>query len=212
MEPYLLLAFAGIAATLIVVPGPDWAFILASGLRHHVVVPAVGGLMLGYLMLTVVVAIGVGPLVAAIPWMLTALTFAGAAYLVYLGIVTLRRPPGLIEGGGEPERGPARGTFVARGFGVSALNPKGLLVFLAILPQFARSDAPWPIAIQLAVLGALFVVVCGLFYLALGFVADRMLRSRPTLARLVSRVAGIAMIVIGAALIAERAFAVTSHN
>ena len=92
METSAVVGFALVAFTLIVVPGPDWAYILAAGARDHVVLPAVAGLMLGYAAVTAVVAVGVGPLVARSSTALLALTVCGAAYLIYLGTKVLRSP------------------------------------------------------------------------------------------------------------------------
>jgi threonine/homoserine/homoserine lactone efflux protein len=204
MEMASMLGFAGVALTLIAVPGPDWAYILAAGLRDHVVLPAVGGLLIGYAMVTAVVAVGVGPLVAAVPGVLTALTVAGAAYLTWLGVGILRHPSEVWADDDGRRATPAPWRFVARGIGVSSLNPKGLLLFLAILPQFVRPDAGWPVSAQLAVLGAIFVLICGAFYVPLGYGASHVLASRPAAARVVARIAGVAMIVVGLALVGER--------
>lgn len=205
MELGLILGFAAIAFTLIAVPGPDWAYILAAGARDRVVLPAVGGLMLGYTLITAVIAVGVGPVAANVPFILVALTIVGAGYLVYLGVKTLRSTARIESDGAQKTL--ARGPFgyVARGVAVSGLNPKGLLLFLSILPQFARANQPWPLPVQLAVLGMVFVLICGVFYLVLGFAANRVLGSRPRVAQITTRVAGIAMILVGLALLGERA-------
>jgi threonine/homoserine/homoserine lactone efflux protein len=202
-----VLAFWAICLLLIIVPGADWAFIISAGLRSRSVVPAVGGLVLGYTGLTVVVAVGVGALVARSPVLLTALTVAGGVYLIWRGTVTLSTaPPDL----GSPDlatasSGPAfTGPTVARGVGVSGLNPKGLLLFLALLPQFADRHGSWPMPAQLGLLGVVFTVTCGTFYLGLGSVVRRILLPRPWTARAVTRLSGAAMIVIGALLLAER--------
>ena len=91
-----------------------------------------------------------------------------------------------------------------RGIGVSGLNPKGLLVFLALLPQFTTPHGSWPLTLQLAVLGLVFTLTCALFYLSMGSLVRRILAARPAVARLISRVSGAAMIVIGLLLLAER--------
>jgi threonine/homoserine/homoserine lactone efflux protein len=138
MRAGLVVAFWGVTVLLIVVPGPDWAFTLAAGLRDRVVYPAVGGLMLGYSLLTAVVAAGVGPLVAHHPVILTGLTVVGAGYLVSLGVGLLARPGSLHQPAATGER-PTAAPWPRRvlaGVGVSGLNPKGLLIFLALLPQF----------------------------------------------------------------------------
>ena len=59
-----VVAFWAVALLLIIVPGADWAFVLSAGLRGRTVLPAVGGIVLGYAGVTVVVAAGVGALVA----------------------------------------------------------------------------------------------------------------------------------------------------
>lgn len=166
-------------------------------------VPAVAGLVIGYIVITGAVVVGVGPLVAAWPAALPVLTLFGAAYLIYLG-VTILRSPGHISEASDVNTRRGRGAILVRGSGVSALNPKGLLIFLAILPQFTRPEASWPLAAQLAALGGVFTAICALFYLALGFAADRILGSRPRVARITARVAGTAMILVGLVLIAER--------
>ena len=90
METSVIMAFAALSLALIAVPGPDWAYIIAAGVRGRVVGPAVGGLMLGYVVITVVVVLGLGPIAANAPLLLVALTIGGAGYLIYLGVKTLR--------------------------------------------------------------------------------------------------------------------------
>jgi threonine/homoserine/homoserine lactone efflux protein len=197
-----VVAFWGVALLLIIVPGADWAFILGSGLRGRTVLPAVSGIVLGYAGMALVVAAGVGALVARSPAFLTGLTIAGGLYLMGHGAKTLAGPSAPGDHAGAPARA-SRGTL-ARGIGVSALNPKGLLIFLALLPQFTDPRGNWPPAAQLGVLGLVFVASCAVFYLCLGSVARRVLSSRPAAARAISRLSGAAMIVIGALLLADR--------
>lgn len=196
-----ILAFWLVAVLLIAVPGADWAFTIGAGL-HRSVVPAVGGLVLGYAGITCVVAAGVGALVAGSPAILTGLTAVGGVYLVGHGVMTAARPAPLPTAADGHARSPW-GT-VARGVGVSGLNPKGLLVFLALLPQFADPRGAWPIALQLGVLGLTFVATCAVFYLGLGHLARTVLRARPAVARLTGRTAGVGMVVVGAGLLVER--------
>jgi threonine/homoserine/homoserine lactone efflux protein len=118
-------AFWVVALLLIAVPGPDWAFVLGSGLRARSVGPAVGGLALGYTGITIVVAAGVGVLIARSPAVLTGLTIGGGCYLIWHGARTFARSPAPGAPAGAPAR-TGRGVLV-QGLGVSALNPKGLL-------------------------------------------------------------------------------------
>ncbi len=196
-----VLAFWLVAVLLIAVPGADWAFTIGAGLRNRSV-PAVGGLVLGYTGITVIVAAGVGALVAGSPAILTGLTAVGGIYLIGHGMATAARPgsvPTATDGGARS----AWGT-VAQGVGVSGLNPKGLLVFLALLPQFTDPRGAWPIALQLGVLGLTFVLTCAAFYLGLGHLARTILQARPAVARLTGRAAGVGMVVVGAGLLVER--------
>jgi threonine/homoserine/homoserine lactone efflux protein len=211
MDLSAVLGFAAVAVTLIVVPGPDWAYVLAAGARdHRVVVPGVGGILLGYMLITAVVVAGIGPLVAAVPMALGALTACGAASLTYLGVRTLRSRA-RIDLDPAVALAASRLQYVVRGVGVSALNPKGLLIFLTILPRFSRASAGWPLPAQLATLGAVFVGICALFYLPLGHAASRVLGARPGVAGAVTKLAGVAMIVVGVAMLAERLVELLGH-
>jgi threonine/homoserine/homoserine lactone efflux protein len=203
-----LTAFWAVAALLIIVPGADWAFVIGAAAGSRSVLPAVGGLVLGYTGITAVVAAGVGAAVAGSPTVLTGLTLVGGAYLVWHGTATFAHPamPPSMADGVEPVPGADRRTLI-RGIGVSGLNPKGVLILLALLPQFTRPGEPWPVAAQIGVLGLVFTLSCAAFYLALGTFARTVLNGRPRFAQRVSRVAGGAMVVIGLLLVFERIFA-----
>jgi threonine/homoserine/homoserine lactone efflux protein len=204
-------AFWLVALLLIVVPGADWAFTIGAGVRGEAVPAAVGGLVAGYTLMTAAVAAGVGTLVAGSPGALTVLTVAGGLYLIQHGLTTAIRPAALlptdtVTPDERPDRGSgARGWAVfGRGVAVSGLNPKGLLIFLALLPQFTSPHAPWPVGAQLAVLGGTFTATCAGFYLLLGSLAGTVLAARPGLARVTGRICGIAMTTLGAALLLDR--------
>jgi threonine/homoserine/homoserine lactone efflux protein len=85
-------AFWAVAALLIVVPGADWAYVIGTVLGGRSVLLAVSGIALGYAGMTIIVAAGVGALVARTPASLIALTVAGGCYLMWLGSRTLIRP------------------------------------------------------------------------------------------------------------------------
>jgi threonine/homoserine/homoserine lactone efflux protein len=197
--------FWAVAVLLIVVPGPDWAYVIGTVLGGCSVVLAVGGIALGYAAMTGVVAVGVGAVVTRTPEALTVLTIAGGLYLMWVGVRTLASPaPHTMTAGAAPRTG--RATLV-RGIGVSGLNPKGLLVFLALLPQFTSPGENWPLALQLAILGLVFTLSCAVFYLGMGFFARRMLDARPAVANAIARFSGAAMVVIGLLLLGERLLA-----
>ncbi|MWA07024.1 LysE family transporter [Actinomadura sp. LD22] len=195
-------AFWSVSLLFVLTPGADWAYAIAAGLRHRTVLPAVGGMLAGHLAATMVVAAGVAALVERSPSVLTALTVVGAAYLVWLGIGAITRPAQLRTGAEE-----AAGSWVrqaAKGAGVSGLNPKVFLLFLALLPQFTDPDAAWPAAMQITALGLVHVASCAVVYTGVGTGARVVLAARPTAARAVTRVSGLAMVGIGALLLLEK--------
>jgi threonine/homoserine/homoserine lactone efflux protein len=85
-------AFWAVSFLLVLVPGADWAYAIRAGLRDRSVLPAVVGLLAGYVALTAVVAAGVAALVVRLPLALTMLTALGALYLLWLGITTVAHP------------------------------------------------------------------------------------------------------------------------
>jgi threonine/homoserine/homoserine lactone efflux protein len=219
VDVQLLLACSVMMTLMVLLPGPDWAFLIAAGGRERTILPSLAGILVGYLVTVAAVAVGVGAVVAALPGFIVALTFAAAVYLTYLGVRVLREPPvvasvatGAAPTDGASGAGDARAAASARpwlrllqGAGVSGLNPKGLLVLVVLLPQFTDAAGAWPIPVQLAVLGLIFVAACALVYSVVGFGARTVLRLRPSAMRIVSRVSGAAMIVLAVVLVVEQA-------
>ena len=200
-----VIAFWTVSFLLVLVPGADWAYAIAAGLRDRSVLPAVAGLLAGYAGLTAVVAAGVASVITRSPLALTVLTTFGAVYLLWLGITTVTRPPA--PGAAADQASQSRVRRVTKGAGVSGLNPKALLLFVAFLPQFLTHGAAWPFAAQIALLGLVHTANCGVVYTSVGTAARRVLRARPAVAAAVTRFSGAAMIVIGVLLLAERLLA-----
>ncbi|WP_406008336.1 LysE family translocator [Streptomyces sp. NBC_00637] len=204
MDSGTLISFLAVDLLLVCVPGADWAYVISAGLRGRSVGAAVGGLVSGYALHTVLAAAGLAVLVAGSPALLTGLTVAGAAYLVWLGWAVLRRPG--IQGAGEEITAGGTRVFL-RGATISGLNPKGLLLYLSILPQFLTTgDGQPPVAVRTAVLGLLHMACCAAVYLTVGVTARRLLGARPAAARAVTRTSGAAMLGIGTFLLIQRAF------
>lgn len=197
-----VLGFSGLSLLLVLTPGADWAYMIRAGLRGRTVLPSLAGLLGGHLALTGLVAAGIAAVVARRPEVLTVLTAVGAVYLLVLGATTLLRPAGpavaAVDGGGS-----GLGDLV-RGAGVSGLNPKALLLFLALLPQFTDPAAPVPVGGQILLLGLVHVLGCALVYTGVGVGARAVLAARPAAAHVVSRVAGVAMVTFGAVLLASQ--------
>ncbi|MFK0151393.1 LysE family translocator [Streptomyces sp. NPDC090499] len=203
MDTGLLLSFLAVDLLLVCVPGADWAYVIAAGVRGRSVPRAVAGLIAGYALHTALAVAGLAVLVARSPELLTALTVAGAGYLLWLGWGVLRRPavPREAAEAGTGQQG------LRRGAAISGLNPKALLLYLSVLPQFlVTTGAHLPVAAQTAVLGALHMAVCAAVYLAVGALSRALLAARPRAARAVTRTSGAAMLGIGALLLGERLF------
>jgi len=196
-----LAAFWLTSFLFVITPGADWAYAISAGLRGRVV-PAVSGLLSGHLVATLVVAAGVGAALARIPLALVVVTTAGAAYLVWLGIGTLRHPS--VPTASEAGTTGSAWRWFARGAGVSGLNPKVFLLFLALLPQFTSAEYDWPLFAQILVLGLVHTASCAVVYSAVGVSARATLATRPAAARVVSRISGAVMIVIGIVLFVEQ--------
>lgn len=196
-------AFWAVSILFVLTPGADWAYAIAAGLRNRTIVPAIGGLLSGHLLMTAVVAAGVAALVARTPFVLTVLTVAGAAYLVWLGAAMLVRPSSQPQAAlGEAPQSWVRQAVT--GLGISGLNPKVLLLFLALLPQFTDPGGPWPLAIQIVLLGVVHTVSCAVVYTGVGTGARVVLRTRPAATKVVTWISGAAMIGIGVVLLFER--------
>jgi threonine/homoserine/homoserine lactone efflux protein len=168
------------------------------------IVPAVAGIVAGYAALTLLVAAGLAVLITTTPAALTAVTLVGGAYLIWLGASVLSQPA-TTAAFATPAASASTARVAARGAATSGLNPKGLLLFVAVLPQFVDRHGGLPIAVQLGVLGAIHMGNCAVAYLGVGTVVRNLLAKRPAASHTVTRAAGAAMLVLGALLLLERA-------
>jgi threonine/homoserine/homoserine lactone efflux protein len=201
MPLHAFTSFALVDLLLVMTPGADWAFAIATGVKGDRVVPAISGLATGYLAQVALVAGGLGALLARSTGALGSFAVVGAAYLLWLGVGVLRRPAPLAAGD-APALSPLRSGI--RGAATSGLNPKGLLLFFAVLPQFVVLGASWPAAMQLAALGLFHVAACAVVYTVVAVGAHHLLRTRPRAALIVGRASGAAMILVALALVAEQ--------
>jgi len=140
VDTVALWQFLAVDVLLVFTPGADWGYAIRAGLRREHVVAAVAGLAGGYVVHGALVTIGVGALLARDRDALSVVTFIGAVYLVGLGLSALRVTAEPATPGAKADA--ARASTVAwRGALVSGLNPKGLLLFFAVLPQFVAGCA-----------------------------------------------------------------------
>jgi threonine/homoserine/homoserine lactone efflux protein len=156
-DPSTLALFSLAAVALIVVPGPAVLYIVARSVdqgRQAGVVSALG-IAVGGLVHVAAAVVGLSALVVSSARAFELVKYAGAAYLIVLGIRRLLTREELSEDGRPPA--PLRSIF-GQGVIVNVLNPKTALFFLAFLPQFVDPDAG-SVALQTAVLGAVFVAL-----------------------------------------------------
>ena len=211
MNPQLFVAFLVVAGALACTPGVDWAYSITAGLKQRSFVPAVAGLCGGYVLHTVLLVAGLAALLTGIPGVLAWLTVAGAGYLLWLGLTTIRSWRGASFGSTEV-RAPANQfrTFL-QGIGTSGINPKGLLFYVALVPQFVSTEASLPVPVQSGLLGLTFVALVAVVYSSVALLSRRLLSSRHGAARRVTLASGIIMVALGAVLLSEQVMPLVGH-
>ena len=198
----IISAFWLVSILFVITPGVDWAYAISAGLTGRRVVPAVTGLLCGHLFATVIVAAGIGALLAHYPVAILAITMMGAGYLLWIGVSLLLHPP--VPKADQCMQVTSSIRWLTKGVCVSGLNPKVFLLFLALLPQFTDPRSDWPVSLQILFLGAIHIVGCGAVYLLVGFGAQAVLKTRPNAAQWMSRFSGCAMVVIAISVVVEQ--------
>jgi threonine/homoserine/homoserine lactone efflux protein len=201
----VLVSYLAVVTVLMLTPGPDMLFVLASGIRggSRAGFVAAVGVAAGEAFHLLAAAAGLAALFRAAPLLYDLARFAGAAYLVWLGVRTLRGGAGIADG-----QGGAAGVRRAfwRGLLTNVLNPKMALFTLALLPQFVE-ESRGQVPAQFLVLGACFlaleIAVDGTVGLAAGRVR-RFLAGRRRAARGVAVASGSVFLGLGARLAVTR--------
>jgi homoserine/homoserine lactone efflux protein len=190
-------------------PGPGVFASLSSGLRHGFRLGLWNGvgMQAANLLLIAVVSLGLGALLLASETLFTAVKWIGVGYLVYLGIATWRAPAKTFEEDRGDDAHTPREVFL-RGFWVNATNPKGIIFFAAILPQFIEVASPQ--LSQYTILAATTLAVDLVVMMGYTALAARVLRVMrdPAHIRWVNRTLGGAFVAAGMALAAFRRAAV----
>ena len=204
MSLQVYLTFVAACIALALIPGPVVTLLIANGLRHgtRAALINIAGVQTGLAIVIGIVAIGLTSLMATMGYWFDWVRFAGAAYLIWLGIKLIRAPAEGISADTAPP--PPRGGFFLQGLVVLLSNPKLLLFFGAFLPQFM--DLNGDHASQAMLLGVTFMVIAAVtdgIYALLAGRARKFFSSRR--ARLVSRISGGFMIGGGVWLALTRA-------
>jgi threonine/homoserine/homoserine lactone efflux protein len=202
-----LVAFSLTSLVIILVPGPSVLFTIARGIAwgRSVALLSVVGNSLGVLVLSAVVALGLGPVLTRSTVLTEAIEVAGGCYLLWLGVDALRHRRAHAEAmQGREDVRPSRATAVRQGFVVGLLNPKALVFFVAVFPHFV-TPASGHVTLQLLTLGAVFAGIAlvsdGAWGLGAGAARDRLLGAPRVLVWL-RTAGGTVMLGLGALIIA----------
>jgi threonine/homoserine/homoserine lactone efflux protein len=173
------LAFVAASVVLLVIPGPTILTVISYSLSHgrQANVPLVAAVALGDSTALVLSLLGLGALLATSAFWFTAVKVVGGLYLLYLGVKLLRAGVSAARTL-APDAPQSRWRLFVNTYLVTALNPKGLVFFVAFLPQFISAGAP--VAPQLWVLAATFVTLATInatLYAVFAASASRLLSS-----------------------------------
>jgi threonine/homoserine/homoserine lactone efflux protein len=202
-----LLTYGLVSLVLIAIPGPSVLFAVGRALSRGrgPALATVAGNAVGVYLVVILVALGLGSLIARSDMLFAMVKYAGATYLVYLGITAIRHRRGLAEAlnAQAPVSGPLR--CAREGFLVGFANPKALILFGAILPQFVNRSAGH-VPMQMLFLG-LISSVTGLtsdtiWVLAASAVRGWFARS-PRRLELVGGTGGLAIVAVGVSVAAS---------
>lgn len=197
IDTWLIFALAALGLSF--TPGPNGLLALTHGAIYGVrrTVSTVLGGALGFLVVIAISMFGIGALLTAVPDVLTVLKWVGGAYLVFLGVQVWRSPA--ISVTPDVERPSAAWWSLAQqGFLAAVTNPKGILFFVAFLPQFI--DPKSDLGVQFAIMAATFIVIEIVFELVVAALSQSL---QPLLARAgrwFNRVTGGFFVLIGVLL------------
>ncbi len=201
MSLELWLAFAAASTVMLLIPGPTVLIVVSYALGHgrRSAMATVAGVALGDFTAMTASMLGLGVLLSTSAALFTGLKWAGAAYLVYLGVKLWQAPvgAGTEQTDQQPDVSPWRMTLHT--YAVTALNPKSIVFFVAFLPQFL--DTAQPLAGQMVAMEATFLVLATLnatLYALLASAARKAVRT-PSVQRAVNRTGG--SLLIGAGLL-----------
>jgi threonine/homoserine/homoserine lactone efflux protein len=187
------LAFAAASAIMLAIPGPVILLVVSYALGHGKKVSGatIAGVALGDFTAMTASMLGLGALLMASSNLFTALKWAGALYLIYLGIKLWRAPVGTMGADGSDLRADDKPLSIfLHTYVVTALNPKSIIFFVAFLPQFlVQGEALFP---QVVVLEVTFLVLATLnvsLYALLASAAREKIK-KPSVQTMVNRIGG----------------------
>jgi threonine/homoserine/homoserine lactone efflux protein len=191
--------FLAASALLVIAPGPDIVYVLTRGIAQgpRAGIAAALGFATGCIFHTVVAAVGIAALIRSSELAFNLVRYAGAAYLVWIGVQALRhRASFSIEGAGDAR---ALSTIYRQSVIGNVLNPKVTLFFLAFLPQFVNTQAGH-VGWQMALLGGIFMIETIVIFSAVALFAGWIgawIRRKPAIGERLNIFAGVTFIGLG---------------
>ncbi|MGR6467221.1 LysE family translocator [Rhizobium sp. PAMB 3182] len=176
LDPGLTAAYIVLAAALAFSPGPDVMFVVANGMRHKAkgAIASALGIGAGSLFHAILAAIGVSAVIAASPVAFQVMKIAGALYLAWLGIQALKsfmKNSGAVKMDQKVQEVSAWKVFL-RGLMTNILNPKVIVFYLALLPQFVSVELGH-VGLQVFLLGCIHNVIGLSFLIVVGLAAGK---------------------------------------
>jgi homoserine/homoserine lactone efflux protein len=200
MDPTVWALFVLTDLAIMVIPGPAVLFVISQGLRRG---PgsafwAPAGILTANAIYFAISGTGIGALFATSAVLFTYVKWAGAAYLLYLGVAAFRDTGKPVAASPTREQiGANRRTMFFRGLMMQLSNPKSLLFFMAVVPQFINRN--YAVIPQLLILGGSSIMLEFLVLATYGTAAAR-IALRPRFATITSRVSGMLLITAGLGL------------
>lgn len=208
IDPATLFAFVLTASVIVLTPGPDTLIILRYAISSgpRVGLATVAGVQAGLVGHTILAVLGISVVIASTPWLFKAVALAGAVYIAWIGLQSFR-PHGLLHVGasGKPPVGGPKAFRDA--IFCNLLNPKVILLFLALFPNFVdrtRDD----VSAQLITLAMVLIVINTLWQVPLALAAEPVRRwlKNPRIYKMVMYSTGVLLIAVAAMMAYENLF------
>lgn len=209
-EPTVLAGFIATSVAIIISPGPDTLIILRHAINagRGPGLAAIGGVQLGLVVHTALAVAGISLIIASNPALLRGVAVLGAAYLAWIGIQSLKGGAGLkLDGNGENATAPSGANAVRalrEGALSNILNPKVILLFLALFPNFVdyrRGD----VSAQLITLAVILITINVFWQVPMALAADALRRwfANASVTTWVNRASGGMLLVMAALMLAQ---------
>jgi len=176
LDPTLTAAYIVLATALAIAPGPDVLFVVANGMQHKIkgAIASAMGIAAGTIVHAFAAAAGISAMIAASPLAFNILRYAGALYLTYLGLKAIYAWYLNSDNDATPQ--PSNQTKVSKvfwqGFVTNLLNPKVVVFYLALLPQFVNTELG-NVGLQVFLLGCIHNAIGLTFLLGVGITSGR---------------------------------------